>query len=47
MRYMDESQKGYAELKKRHSGKDRNLRKRNQINLVLILIYKSLLPVTH
>ena len=30
MRYMDESQKGYAELKKRHSGKDRNLRKRNQ-----------------
>ena len=27
MQQMDESQKGYVELKKRHSGKDRNLRK--------------------
>lgn len=27
MQHMDESQKGYAELKKRHSGKDRNLKK--------------------
>jgi len=29
MQHMDESQKGYAELKKRHSGKDRS-KERNQ-----------------